>query len=212
MITATASSAMIPFMPRRDPPVLLDYDLHPPQDLRVFPVPAEGVLRADDDVLVTETRWDDVVLRHYAFRHHWMKVNVTVDESGVPLDPPERDGNASYAFNCDIATPMRWDANCVYSVDLWLDVLVRADGCERVITDEDDFEKAIDAQWLSEREASAARHSLEILLAMIDTGQLLEVLDGAQPFAPPVDPPPAHVRHVPLSSVPLLQPGRRPTW
>lgn len=212
MIISRPVSAIIPLMPGPDRSVLLDYDLHPPQDLRVFPVPPSGVLRADDDVLVTQTRWDDVVLRHYAFRHHWMKINVPVGDDGLPFDPTDENGETGYAFNCDIATPMRWEANCVYSVDLWLDVLVRADGSSPVVMDEQDFEKAVEEQWLSERETLAARYALDALLVMIERGDLLDFLDGAEPFAPPVDPPAAQRRHVPLSTVPLLQPGRRSTW
>jgi hypothetical protein len=31
-------------------PVIRDYDLHPPDDLRLFPMPKAGVLRFNDDV------------------------------------------------------------------------------------------------------------------------------------------------------------------
>lgn len=199
---------MIPLMPGRDLPLLLDYDLRPPQDLRVFPVPQRGILRADDDVLVTETVRDGDVVRHYAFRHHWVKVHVRVDAHGQPSDPAAE----GHAITCDIATPMRWEADAVYAVDLWLEVLVTAAGDSYVVVDEHDIDKAVEEQWLSEREAAAARHALDGLLAMIEGGGLLDFLDVAQPFAPPVDPPPAEIRHVPLRQVPLLQPGIRPTW
>jgi hypothetical protein len=35
---------------------ILDYDFHPPDELRVFPMPASGVRRLDDDAFVAEVR------------------------------------------------------------------------------------------------------------------------------------------------------------
>jgi hypothetical protein len=60
-------------------PVIRDYDLHPPDDLRLFPVPKAGVLRFDDEVLVAQIRHGDIVVRHYAWRDHWFKINCTTD-------------------------------------------------------------------------------------------------------------------------------------
>lgn len=40
-------------------PVIRDYDLHPPDDLRLFPMPKAGVLRFNDDVFVAEVRYDE---------------------------------------------------------------------------------------------------------------------------------------------------------
>jgi hypothetical protein len=40
-------------------PVIRDYDLHPPDDLRLFPMPKAGVLRFNDDVFVAEVRHDE---------------------------------------------------------------------------------------------------------------------------------------------------------
>jgi hypothetical protein len=65
-------------------------------------------------------------LWHYAFAQHWFKVNLTTDladqivETGV-----EQSGR--FAFNCDIATPMRRSGDAVFAVDLFADVLARAD-------------------------------------------------------------------------------------
>ena len=61
---------------------LLDYDYHPPDRLQLFTIDRGGVLRSDNEVLVTEALHGDVVLRHYAFADRWFKVNCTTDVLG----------------------------------------------------------------------------------------------------------------------------------
>lgn len=46
---------------------LLDYDFHPPGNLRLFTISRSGVLRSDDEVVVYEVGYGEIVLRHYAF-------------------------------------------------------------------------------------------------------------------------------------------------
>jgi hypothetical protein len=108
--------------------VIRDYDFHPPHDLRVFPMPKAGVLRFDDEVFVAQVRYGDVVVRHYAWRDHWFKINCTTDLCGRLIETTAPEDVPPFAFNCDIATPMVRDGDAVFAVDLWLDVLVRNDG------------------------------------------------------------------------------------
>src|SRR5207244_2718094 len=49
----------------------------------------------------------------------------------------------AFSFNCDIATPMVCQENSVFAVDMWIDVLVRADGLTCCVGDEDEFADAI---------------------------------------------------------------------
>jgi hypothetical protein len=112
--------------PRRDhtaSPVIRDYDLHPPDDLRLFPMPKAGVLRFDDDVFVAELRYGEIVVRHHAWRDRWFKINCTTDLEGrfVETGPPDD----------------------VPPVDLWLDVLVHRNAVSHAVYDEDEFEDAI---------------------------------------------------------------------
>src|SRR5262245_34882003 len=116
---------------RQDDQVIRDFDFHPREDhVRVFDLPPEGVLRFDDEVLVAQVRYDDVVLRHFAFRDHWFKINVTTDLAGNLIETAPAPDIPAYAYTIDLATPMlrAGDGDAVYAVDLEVDVLVRADG------------------------------------------------------------------------------------
>jgi hypothetical protein len=119
-----------------------DFDFHPDEStVRVFTTPEPGVLRLDDDVAITEAVESGVVLRHYAFGDRWFKINVTTDLQGSLVetgDPQNR-----FAFNCDIATPMERDGTATYGVDLFVDVLVRADLRSVHVGDEDEFQQAL---------------------------------------------------------------------
>lgn len=45
--------------------VIRDHDFHPPDDVRLFPMPAPGVLRLDDSMFVAMVRYGDIVVWHY---------------------------------------------------------------------------------------------------------------------------------------------------
>jgi hypothetical protein len=112
-------------------------------------------------------------------------------------------------FNCDIATPMLRRDDAVFAVDLWLDVLVRADGMTYGVHDHDDFDEAIEYGWLSEREAAGAREGVRELVELIE---LLAFLAGVHPFDSAPAPAAPDEQRVPLSAVPLLQPEARASW
>ena len=61
---------------------VLDYDFHPPDDLRLFTFDSASVLRFDQTVLIAEAEYGGTILRHYAFADHWSKINVTADLAG----------------------------------------------------------------------------------------------------------------------------------
>jgi hypothetical protein len=189
--------------------VLADHDLHPDEPtVRVFRTPPAGVLRFDDDVLVTEALIDGVVLRHYAFADRWFKVNVTTDLGGRLVETGDADQR--FAWNCDIATPMARDGDAVYAVDLFLDVLIRADTTTFVVTDRDELSSALDDGLVSAREAAAAEDGLTDLLGLLASNRLLPWLHDLAPFGP-CDPPAAP----PMTREPVpdrLGPGRRVSW
>lgn len=190
-----------------------DFDFHPDEpDVREFRVPRRDVLRMDGSVFVCESESEDVVLRHYAFLDEWFKVNVTFDRAGALVETPARQGTPPFAVNCDISTPMLSAAAAVYAVDLFVDVLVRADGLAHEVVDLDEFDAAIAAGLLSFSEAAGARSGLERLVAIIARGDLLAFLHGAWPFDPSVAGPALPMRRFAVTDVPLVQPGRRLTW
>ncbi len=193
--------------------VLLDYDYHPPDRLQLFTIERNGVLRADDEVLVTEALHGDVVLRHYAFADRWFKVNCTTDVSGRLTEVGSTAGDGSpFAFNCDIATPMLREGDAVFSVDLWLDVLVREDGRSYRVADTASFEHAVEQGLLSRGEARCAKRGLRELVQLIERGELLRFLADVCPFRPSTAPPALPMRVVPTTGKPLIEPHRRPTW
>jgi hypothetical protein len=193
--------------------VVRDHDFHPPDDVRVFPMPMSGVLRLDDDVFVAEVRYGDIVVRHHAFREHWFKINCTTDREGRFVETTAPEDIPPVTFNCDIATPMLRRDDAVYAVDLWLDVLVGSDGVTYGVHDQDEFEAALQRGWLSKREAAAAQSGLRELLDLIEARRLVGFLGDIHPFGPTSAPQAPDMGHVQLSEVEsILAPAVRPSW
>ena len=189
--------------------MLLDHDFHPDEDVvRVFRTPQPGILRLDDEVVVTEVAYDAVVLRHYAFAEHWFKINVTTDLDGDLIETG--DAAHQFAFNCDIATPMEREGDSIYAVDLFIDVLIRRDASSFYVGDEDQFVEMAKQNVLSPTERAAATEALSELVHSIETGQLLPWLNDLVPFGP-CDPPGAP----PMERVEIperLKPHVRSSW
>lgn len=188
-------------------PTVRDYYFHPDEaDVRLFVVPAGGILRADAESFVCEAGYGYFAMRRYAFADRWFKVNVTVDLHGEPLD------TAGFAYTCDVATPLVRQGDGVYAVSLLTTVRVRADGTSHVVTGADTWEQAVEAGWISQAEARGALRGLTDLLDLVEGGRLEPFLSEVRPFAPPTAPEAQRVRRAPLADLPLLQPGRRASW
>ena len=176
--------------------------------MRIFRTPFGGVLRLDDGVAISETDYDGIVLRHYAFAGHWFKVNVTTGLSGRLTETGEE--GRRFAVNCDIATPMEREGDSTFAVDLFTDVLVRQDGTSYVVTDRDEFRDMLSRGVISAAEGRGAEHGLRELLELIEARRLLRWLGELAPFGP-CQPPRA--RPMRRGSVPArLLPGIRRTW
>jgi hypothetical protein len=193
-------------------PVIRDYDFHPPDDVRLFPMPRAGILRFDDEVFVAQIRYGDVVVRHYAWREHWFEINCTTDRRGRLVETTAPDDVPPFTFNCDIATPMVRSDDAVFAVDLWLDVLVRGDGVTHGVYDGDEFDDAVARGWLSPREAAGARAGLDELVDLIERRALVDFLAEVHPFAPADVPEAPAMERVELSEAELLRPGARASW
>jgi hypothetical protein len=187
-----------------------DFDFHPDEDeVRVFAVDPGGMLRFDEQTCVYAVRYGDVVLWHYAFARHWFKVNLTTDPDGRIVETGGEDPGARFAFNCDVATPMRRHHAAVYAVDLFADLLVRPDAISYRVGDLDEFGQARRAGLILPGEADGAERGLAELVALVERGELLAFLARAWPIGPlrpPAAVPPDRVR---LDQVPLLSRGRR---
>lgn len=193
--------------------IVRDFDFHPAEPfVRVFFVPRSGVLRLDDDAFVSENRIGEMVLRHYAFANEWFKINVTFDPGGTLIATPAGPDRPAFAFNCDIATPMRRAEHDVFAVDLCADVLVRMDGRSSWVKDEHELAHAAEARLVSRHEFASARAGLDRLTTLIDAGALLAFLEAACPFGPSHAPDALPMTRLPLADVPQVQPERRWTW
>ncbi len=196
-----------------EPDLTSDFDFHPNEPyVRKFLVPCCDVLRLDDEAYVSEVRIGDVVLRHYAFRNEWFKANVTLDTTGRLTETAPDPDSQAYAFNCDIATPMEVSGFAVYSVDLFADILVRADGVTHNVKDLTDLEQAAADRLVSAAEADNARRGLDRLIGLISAGELVSFLNDVSPFGPSRAKGALPMQRVALEEVPILQPALRPSW
>lgn len=193
--------------------IVRDLDFHPHEPtVRVFEIPRADVPRLDDDAFVTETRHGDVVLRHYAFADEWFKVNVTLDRHAQIVESAPGSDHPAFAFNCDIATPMRRTGRDVFAVDLYADVLVRADGRSYHVKDETELEATSRSGLVSTHELESARAGLARLLSLIDTDKLVPFLEATCLFGPSDAPEGRPMTRLALVNVPDVQPERRWSW
>jgi hypothetical protein len=193
-------------------PVIRDYAFHPPDDLRLFPMPKTGVLRFDDEAFAAQVRYGDIVVRHYAWRDHWFKINCTTDLRGRFIETTAPEDVPPFTFNCDIATPMLRRDDAVFAVDLWLDVLVRRDGVTHGVHDEDELDDAAARGWPSAREAAGARAGLTELVDLIERRAVVDFLADVHPSVRTEVPAAPAMERVDLSDAELLRPGLRASW
>ena len=190
-----------------------DFDFHPDEDdVRVFVTEPGGVLRLGDDVYVSAGRYGDVILWHYAFARHWFKINLTTGLDGRLVETGGDEPGSRFAFNCDMATPMRRRDTAIYAVDLFADVLVHADGVTYRVCDLEEFQQAYGRGLILPGEARGARQGLAELTGIIERGELTAFLRQTCP-AGPLNPPIASpADRVPLTQAPLLSEKNRATW
>lgn len=195
-----------------------DFDYHPDvPDVRVFGVPESGVLVRTDEMYLGQTREPVVgeptaahlVLRHYAFADEWFKLNATLDVDGDLIETGAI--GEMFAVNCDVSTPLTWVGADATAVDLFLDVLVSADGSYRVI-DRPEFEEACSRELISTAEAEHAEAGLTRLLHWITTGRLFDIVTEVPRHVAAQAPPALPFSRSPLSAVPAVAPSLRPTW
>jgi hypothetical protein len=188
-----------------------DYDFHPGEEtVRCFGVPIDGLLANDHTRCVYQTQQNGVVLRHYAFSEEWFKLNITFDLAGQMVETGS--DSTRFAVNCDIATPMRRVGSDISAVDLFLDVLVHSDGLTYTVVDEDEFAEARSTGLISPSEAAAAVRGLDRLIGWIGSGRLGSLMAETDPRLAAQAPAPLPFQRAPLSEIPSVMPGRRPTW
>jgi predicted RNA-binding protein associated with RNAse of E/G family len=105
---------------------------------------------------------------------------------------------------------MERDGSATYGVDLFVDVLVRADLKSIHVGDEDEFQQALADGLISPSEATHAQRGVEELLQLVESNRLLPWLDELCPFRPcaPPEAPPMVREQIPTR----LLPQHRRTW
>ena len=144
----------------------------------------DGVLRFTGDVYVSAARYGDIVLWHYAFTRHWFKVNLTTGLDGRIVETGGDDPGSRFAFNCDIATPMRRRGGDVFAVDLFADVLVRADSLTYRVCDLEELDRARLTGLVLPAEERGARGGLAELTGIIERAGPAGVLVPGLPHRP----------------------------
>lgn len=191
------------------------YNLHAPDDVRVFSVPMSGISRRDAIALVYDARVGsgsdrDLILRHYSFSDRWFEVNCTFDLSGRFVT---EQGPIRWCFNCDICTPHFSIGSNYYNVDLCLDVLAAPDGRHHVVIDREEFADAAQQGFFTCAEIEGAQSGLTALLDIIETISLTTFLDDVCPFdSIRVGKPPPPVVKRRLSDIPVLRPDIRENY
>ena len=99
----------------------------------------------------------------------WFKVNLTTDLACQIVETGDQQ-SGRFAFNCDIATPMRRRGGAVFAVDLFADVLVRADGVTYQVCDLGELDQAHRSGLILPAEARGARSGLAELTGIIEQG------------------------------------------
>jgi hypothetical protein len=192
--------------------VVCDLDFHPDEPtIRAFKFARADVARIDDDAFVSRARYGDIVLHHYAWSDRWFKVNVTTDLAGHVVETAADGSAPAFAFNIDVATPMRRLGDDVFAVDLFGDLLVRTD-CSYVVTGEDEIEPAAQAGQISSRERDAARQGLLELIELVEAGHLTTLLAQTAPLSRSAPSPAREVARIPIGDFPLLAAESRWTW
>ena len=143
----------------------------------------DGVLRFTGDVYVSAARYGDIVLWHYAFARHWFKVNLTTGLSGQIVETGD-EHSGRFTPNCDIATPMRRRGGDVFAVDLFADVLVRADSLTYRVCDLEELDRARLTGLVLPAEERGARGGLAELTGIIERAGPAGVLVPGLPHRP----------------------------
>jgi hypothetical protein len=151
-------------------------------------------------------------LWHYAFARHWFKVKLTTDLDGGIVETGSESPGSRFAYNCDIATPVRRLDRAVYAVDLFADILVRADAVSYRLCDMGEFQQAGDRRLILPAEVRGAERGLAELTGIIEHGELAAFLGQTCPVSPLNPPVASPVGRVPSSQVPLLSADSRASW
>lgn len=155
------------------------YQCHLPSEIRVFEYNSEPVY-AGSDAVVFDSLIHDTHCRGYYFLDSWLSVFITFDEQ-LKLKP-DSNHNFPFAFNCDITTPHYWNGNSIFTSDLYIDILVGADGSSYQLEDMENFQNAFEKGLFGRKWLDGARQEAEQLIDLLESAQFLDFLNKVEPF------------------------------
>lgn len=159
---------------------ILYHSLHLPRSVKVSSAPSTTILRFDKTALVYEVNvGPDRYLRHYSFPDRWFRANCNLDSRGHPVSV---EGPIPWAFDCSICTPQWEDGRNLFSIHLFIQVLVSRRGRLYYVKDVDLLDDAATKGWVTGSELDGARRGLKDLTSLLETGKFIEFLSGIHPL------------------------------
>lgn len=163
---------------------VLIYDVKLPRTIEVYGIGAASVRRHDDVAFVCDCLMPEgvqgVALRHYSFPDRWWAANVSLNLDGSFRT--EFGPNRDFAYDCDITTP-HFDAfGALCNIDLKIDVFLRPDGSDHVVTDQDHFARSIADGSIDDHDRRHAERGLTELLDLIARHRFVSFLEEIHPF------------------------------
>ena len=121
-----------------------------------------------------------IYCRGYYFLDRWLSVFVTFDEQLELRE--DSDHSLPFAFNCDITTPHYRRGNSIFTCDLYIDILVRADGATYQLEDLEDFQKAFASELFGRTWFDNARREMDWLVDLVESSGFPDFLNEVAPF------------------------------
>ncbi|MGE5579099.1 MAG: hypothetical protein ACM3WU_03555 [Bacillota bacterium] len=159
---------------------VLYHSLHLPRSVKVSSAPFTNILRFDGAALVYEVNvGPDRYMRHYSFPDRWFRVNCNLDSRAHPVSV---EGPIPWAFDCSICTPQWVDGRNLFSIHLFIQVLVSRRGRLYYVKDMDLLDEAAAKGWVTGSELEGARGGLKDLTSLLESGKFMEFLSGVYPL------------------------------
>jgi len=151
--------------------IVINYFRPPDREMKI---PARLLYRDDDVIVTSHTLWGAskplVIEGETVIENGYRAVFVEYIKEYFDVAMIFRPDGTFTGYYADINTPSRVADDGYWTKDLFLDLWVSADKSRITVLDEDEFQEAMDKNWISKEEAQMARAELERLIDMYNHG------------------------------------------
>jgi hypothetical protein len=158
---------------------IIVHDTKLPDRIEVYEILPASVRRYDETAFVCDCLMPDdvqgVAVRHYSFPDRWWAANVSLDLDGSLRT--EFGPGAAFAYDCDITTPHFEAFGALCNIDLKLDVFLRMDGRDHIVTDHEDFTRCVSDGSIDDHDRMGAERGLAELLDLIERRRFVPFLE-----------------------------------